>query len=250
MNMTNFHRARQSSFSSSYAPILLVIGSVIIVTLLLTPTLVGPLTRLDATVWQTRYHILDSVQNTFTTKKQMQQTIDTLAERVNMLEAGRLSYHPPTADEESVPNSSVALVLSRPPQTPYDSILLDRGERDGVVVGQHIFASGSIILGSIDRVMATTARGVLYSAPDNEVTGYHHPSQSTVILQGRGGGGFEFQAPRQMVVTVGDVIIDQVQSDVIIAVIEKVVSDPRDPAQTVYARVPISLSGIRYVQIK
>ncbi|OGI84087.1 hypothetical protein A2997_01135 [Candidatus Nomurabacteria bacterium RIFCSPLOWO2_01_FULL_36_10b] len=262
MNMTNFHHAKQSS---SYTSTILIIGVLIIAVLLLAPLLTGPVSRIDETVWQTRYKIIDTANTIFKSKKEMQRSLNEINERIKVLEAEQSSHIQIATDiarsgalfglSDSTPTGyeimpkSIALVTSRPPQIPYDSLILDRGSYDGVIVGDRVFASNKIILGVVTKSMATTSHVVLYSAPSNEIVGYHSPSQSVITLYGRGGGSFKTEVSQQMEISVGDIITDQSSSRNIIAVVVSIVSDPRDPSQKIYARVPVSLSSLRYVQI-
>ena len=59
----------------------------------------------------------------------------------------------------------LAAVLLRPPGTPYDTFILDVGEKDGVALGDLVFAGGSVIIGKITEVYRSTSRTTLFSAP-------------------------------------------------------------------------------------
>src|SRR6185437_11065969 len=52
----------------------------------------------------------------------------------------------------------LAGVLQHPPQTPYDTLTLDVGARNGVVQGALVYAGGTYVIGTITEVYDTTSR--------------------------------------------------------------------------------------------
>src|SRR3989344_855856 len=54
-------------------------------------------------------------------------------------------------------------VLSRPPRSPYDTLVIDAGTNDGVEVGRKVYLSGSVIIGMISSVTKDTSLVQLFS---------------------------------------------------------------------------------------
>ena len=59
----------------------------------------------------------------------------------------------------------LAAILARPPETLYDTVLLDVGSNDGVAIGQKIFVGSTTIIGKITEVRAQQSVALLSSAP-------------------------------------------------------------------------------------
>ena len=58
----------------------------------------------------------------------------------------------------------LAAVLAKPGVSPYDTLLLDLGAKDGAIIGNLIFAEGDIPIGRLASVTSDTAKAVLFSS--------------------------------------------------------------------------------------
>ena len=47
----------------------------------------------------------------------------------------------------------LAVVLAKPGQSPYDTLVIDMGSRDGIADGARVFAYGDVLIGNINKVM-------------------------------------------------------------------------------------------------
>src|SRR3989338_3963999 len=63
----------------------------------------------------------------------------------------------------------VAAVLTRPPQTPYDVIIIDAGSNESLAVGSEVSLPEGSILGIISEVFPKSARVKLFSASGDEI---------------------------------------------------------------------------------
>jgi len=59
----------------------------------------------------------------------------------------------------------VAGILAKPSQSLYNSLVIDQGSKNGIVVGQLVVTQGTIGLGKISSVSANTATVELFSGP-------------------------------------------------------------------------------------
>ncbi len=96
----------------------------------------------------------------------------------------------------------IAGVLMRPPATPYDTLLLDAGTREGVTEGATVL-SGASAIGLVKDVYDTTSRVVLFSSPGNEFQSLLNVT-TPVAMQGVGAGSIMGQVPAGVSVKVGD----------------------------------------------
>ncbi len=144
----------------------------------------------------------------------------------------------------------LALILARPPQSPYDTLVIDQGEKNGVSVGDKVYAYGNIPIGFVGEVYNSTAKVVLYSQSKNITNIILTGSNLPVDLIGRGGQNFEAILPRDVSVPVGTFAILPSISSVPVAVVSSVISDLRDPFQRVLLTSPVNIRYLKYVEIK
>lgn len=150
----------------------------------------------------------------------------------------------------NISDYSVAKVVSRPPVSLYDTLLVDLGESDGIVSGQKVYFLNRIFLGEVMEVYKDTSLVKLISNPEDETKGILIPSNTEITLVGRGGGSFEANIPRDLVVSPGTVVISSDRENHIIAIALNNISDPRDPVNTVLFRSPVNFNNIDFVAIK
>jgi hypothetical protein len=97
-----------------------------------------------------------------------------------------------------------ARVLMKPNQSPYDTLILDVGERDGVRLGDQVFAHGVwCILEKYLKWMRVLRKHCLYSAPGEKTLARLPASGIDVELIGRGGGAFSVALSRDVLVAAG-----------------------------------------------
>lgn len=152
----------------------------------------------------------------------------------------------------NTPGSSLVLgvILARPPRTPYDSLLIDIGEDEGLVVGDVVYAERDYVIGTIVEVLKSTAVVKLYSAPDQKFDVLLGSSTIPVIAEGRGSGNFYIKVPKNIDVDEGDQIIASGIKSKVLGTAERVDSDDGDAYSHVYFRMPVLLYSLHYVQVK
>lgn len=142
-----------------------------------------------------------------------------------------------------------ARVIAKPSQNIYDRIMIDRGTRDSVKIGDRIIAGENSMIATIDQVTETTAEGTLISGSFWKGDAVIARLGITVPVEGKGSGNFELHIPRDMDVRDGDVMTLPGSSDFVFGVIKSVQFDERDPYQTVLARTPVNVQELKFVRI-
>lgn len=142
-----------------------------------------------------------------------------------------------------------ARVISKPSQSLYDRIIIDRGQNDGITIGDMIIAGENILIAKIDSVSENNAQALLLSG--NFFTGDAVVTRLgiTVPIIGKGSGNFELHVPRDLDVRDGDVLTLPGFPQYIIGVIKSVEFDDRDPYQTVLVRIPMNVQELKFVRI-
>ncbi|MFZ3016057.1 MAG: rod shape-determining protein MreC, partial [Minisyncoccia bacterium] len=145
---------------------------------------------------------------------------------------------------------TLAGILSKPNQSPYDTLIIDTGEKEGVLVGQRVFAFGNIPIGRITDVFPSSSKVVLYSNPGEKTDVV--VSGKDIYLQaiGRGGGNFEMTLPRDFVLDLGTEIILPGITPYVLGTVATIISDPRDSFQKALLVSPVNIQEIKFVEVE
>ncbi len=144
----------------------------------------------------------------------------------------------------------LAAVLMRPPFVPYDELIIDAGNDLGISAGDHIYAPGDVLIGTVSDVLPSTSKVSLFSS-----AGQSHEvliGQSNVPAQaiGRGGGQYGAVLPISVKVSAGDIVISPSLSDRPFGIVTSVVSDTASAFETVLFAPPVDLYQLRWVLIE
>ncbi len=164
-----------------------------------------------------------------------QKEIDSLRELL-----GRVSY-----PQEVV----LADIIVRPGVSLYDTIIVNTGKDTNIRQGAVVKAYGVIPIGYVSDVYENSSRVTLYSAPGVKTDGIVELNSLWTTLVGRGGGGFEINLPQNVVFTEGMRVIVPGESHELLATAEKIISDPRDPGQTILLSSPVNIHELTQVFI-
>jgi cell shape-determining protein MreC len=149
-----------------------------------------------------------------------------------------------------VARGTLAHVVTLPNRSLYDTITIDAGKSEGIVEGQIVYAFDRIALGVVSSVAVDHATITLFSAPGRETSGTVSGSNIAITLIGRGGGEYEVRMPRDVEFVVGGLIAYQSTDTAVLAEIERIATDPRDPFQKLYAKAPINLQALKWVIVR
>jgi len=160
---------------------------------------------------------------------------------------GRLGRVPPTV------SAVLAVVLSRPPGTPYDTLVLDVGSSDGIAVGDLVSPGGSVYIGRVSEVYASSARVILFSAPGesyNATLLFASSSTLAIALKGQGGGSFTAEVPSGILVRAGDAVVFNALGIEHIAEVVHVAEDASSSFITLYLQLPVNIYTLRFVEVR
>lgn len=143
----------------------------------------------------------------------------------------------------------VSAILSKPNVSPYDTIIVDVGESAGVEEGSLVFALGDIPIGRIFDVYPNSAKVVLFSSAGDKTEVVMNDKNISMQIVGRGGGNFEMIIPRDFVLEEGSTVSLPGISSYIVAIVETVVSDPRDSFTKVLLSSPVNIQELKFVEI-
>lgn len=146
-------------------------------------------------------------------------------------------------------NTVLASILVKPPQTPYDSLVLDIGEGHNIKVGDKVMANGNVYIGEVSEVLPSMSKITLYSTPGRKLPVVLGSGSISVEAVGVGGGNFNIFLPREVEVSEGDVIIIPSITANVFGIVEKVNFKDKDSFQTVLFKSPVNISELSFVEI-
>jgi len=147
-------------------------------------------------------------------------------------------------------NTEMAEVLSKPPRSLYDTIIIEGGEDKGRIAGARVFFKDSALIGEIENVYGKSSSVKLFSSPENTIDGFIGRTAVTITLSGEGGGNLSARLPKGVDIRKNDVIVAPGYGDFIIAKVGSTESSVTDSFQTVRLKSPIGFSGLRFVFVE
>ena len=146
-------------------------------------------------------------------------------------------------------NMILSAILSKPNQSPYDTLIIDAGESQGIKMGNTVFAGGNIPIGRIAETYANSSKVILFSTAGERTQAVIGEKSVFMELVGRGGGNFEIIMPRDFVLKSGEQAIMPGIHPYLLAVVETVISDPRDPFTKALLVSPVNIQEIKFVEV-
>jgi len=154
-------------------------------------------------------------------------------------------------------NLVLGAILSKPNQSPYDTVLVDVGTDHGVYVGAKVFANANIPIGRVIEVYPNSSKVILFSSSGEKTSVSVIAKRSTTLeagasveITGRGGGNFEMLMPRDFILEKGDTVVLPGITPYVVAIVEAIVSDPRDAFQKVLLVTPLNIQDLRFVEVE
>lgn len=143
----------------------------------------------------------------------------------------------------------LAAVLSKPNNSPYDTLIIDIGKDKGIEEGDKVLFGGEIVIGTIKEVYAYSSKVELFSSPGLTHNVTLRDGTIPATAYGKGVGNFEITLPRDIEIALGDVITIPDTEVVVLGSILSIEKDPNSPFQTILVKSPINFSELRWVEV-
>lgn len=145
----------------------------------------------------------------------------------------------------------IGAILATPPQSVYDTAIVDVGSNDGVEVGD-LALSGSAILGVVSKTFARTSLVEFFSTAGKQtpVVLLHEGQALQVEAEGKGGGEFRATLPRAVSIFVGDPVVMPGFNPLAFATVEAIEGSATDSFQAIRFRNPVSIQALRFLEIQ
>jgi rod shape-determining protein MreC len=144
----------------------------------------------------------------------------------------------------------LSAVLAKPNQTPYDTLVIDRGSDDGIRPDNLVFAEGDILIGLVESVEKNSSKVLMYSTPGNISQVIYGNTGKYFNARGTGGGTLEVEVSREIDVAVGDQFYYPGLDNTLVGVAKKIDFDPRDSFKKVIIKSPVNIQEERWVEVR
>lgn len=142
----------------------------------------------------------------------------------------------------------LATVLSKPPMSLYDTLVVDVGSADKVSVGDTVIALGYVPIGTISSVDTHTSTVALFSSSGQKIE-VNIGKNIQTFADSQGGGNFLIKLPKDTQVNVGDPISAPGIGAKIFGHVENIESNDNDPFIYVRFGLPVNMSELHFLQI-
>lgn len=157
-------------------------------------------------------------------------------------------------------NMVLATILAKPNRSPYDTLLVDAGAGQGIKTGDTVFALGDVPIGRIAEIYPSSSKVILFSSAREKtqaiVSGKNtRPNDGSVgqvflELIGRGGGNFEMVMPKDFILQKGDQAVLPGVTPRVLAIVQTIISDPRDPFTKALLTSPVNIQELKFVEVE
>lgn len=141
-----------------------------------------------------------------------------------------------------------ARVISRPPRTVYDSLLIDAGLNQAVLPG-NLVVFENIALG---RVLSATDRSAvvqLFSSPGSLEDAVVGNPVAVASARGLGGGAFELSIPQSVTIQAGDTVRLPGSESYVLGIVAAITFEATDVSKTVRFSGAVSLADLDFVRV-
>ena len=144
----------------------------------------------------------------------------------------------------------LAGVVARPPESPYDTLVLAEGARAGVAPGQEVFGAGGVPIGIVSSVTSDFSWVTLFSSPKMMVHGWVGHENVPLTLVGSGAGAMRATLARSAGVVVGDNVWVPGPGTLPIGSVVRIDSDPSLPAVILHIQPAVNLFSVTWVVVR
>lgn len=167
--------------------------------------------------------------------------------RLSVLEAEQAGIYGLVGEASSTPRL-ISRVIRVPSETPYDTVVLESGRKEGVKEGALVYSEHSAI-GTIARVYEESSIVVLFSTPGITTSVYLAGAQVFARAEGVGGGVLRIGVPQGVPLTVGEAVVIPVRGSTLYGVIDYIEAEASNPLQFAYVSQHEALRALRFVAI-
>lgn len=187
--------------------------------------------------------IVDSKQTLVQENTRLGGEVRELKETIRDLEL-QLQENTFLQEQEIQTTMAVAQIYAKPPASPYDTFLVNKGRNDGLNEGDTLYASERIAIGIVEDSNREYARVRSFSYPGMEIDALLETGIQ-VTLRGEGAGYFTAELPSSVEVEIDTLVQQSIDTLPFIGVVKSIEVDETEGIQTIYVRQPINIMDKR-----
>lgn len=143
----------------------------------------------------------------------------------------------------------VAGVLAEPTSLSYDLLQIDKGARDGILLGAPVFVGVDTVIGVVSHVANSYAFVELITTPGFAATAFILGPNVFAPLEGVGGGIARVRLPQGISLSEGNLVILPSTESGVYGEVVSIENLPTQPEQFGYVAPPIPLQSLLYVSV-
>lgn len=156
----------------------------------------------------------------------------------------------PAAPGGNTASGILAGVVARPPESPYDTLVLAAGARAGIARGQEVFGAGNVPIGIISLVLADFSRVTLFTSPGVSITGWVGSAHVPLTITGSGAGSMSASLARSASIVAGDSVFAPGPGMLPIGKVVRIDGDPASPSMTLRIMPALNLFSVSWVLVR
>ncbi|MBI4155729.1 MAG: rod shape-determining protein MreC [Candidatus Zambryskibacteria bacterium] len=222
----------------------------------------GTFSTLARPIWLMRDNItksFSSVTDFFRFKNTIINENLTLKDELTSLKLKQIDYDAIFKENQNLKNQTdksnnnnriVSRVLSSPPQSLYDTFIIDNGSLDGVSVGNRVYLSDTIIIGLITSVASRTSVVTLFSTSGQKQEATDSRTGTSFTLSGAGGANFQVVVPKDTDVLVGDIFTYPSRKASVLGSVYFIDANSQSSFKKIYLRIPGNIFSTQWVFVE
>ena len=200
-----------------------------------------------------------SVKNYFVSKNSLIRENLSLENEINTLKLKEVDYDLLSKENENLKNQMgrasnsnriISRVLSKPPRSPYDTLVIDVGSSHNISIGDKVYSAGNIIIGKVSEVTGNTSIVELFSKGDLKQESVLLRTGASFTLIGAGGANFELEVPKDTDVLWGDVFVYPGLSSSALGAVYFIDDSSKGSFKTIYLRIPGNVFSVQWVFVE
>lgn len=188
----------------------------------------------------------------FQDKKELEEKIFTLEEELTKLKISLIAQNFVNSQIEDYnleleknSGGAISKVLNRPPFSPYDTLLILKGENQ-IEIGDLVFIYG-LYIGDIVSTDTYTATVKLRSSSGEKTL--VRLGDIEIEAEGKGGGQFIIKIPKDLELRIGDAVMVPGLNYALIGSVGQIKEDPIATFKTVYFSIPVAFQNMNFVSV-
>lgn len=149
---------------------------------------------------------------------------------------------------EGLESGQKVRVLSAPPYTSSDTLIVEAGLSDGILSGEKVLGNGGVLIGEVTEVYQDSSKVLLESYSGNEAK-VRTSEGSVQEVRGQGGGTLVMVLPIDFPIEEGETVTES-ETGLPLARVVNVVPDDIKPTKSVYLSQLLNPNYLEYVYIR